>query len=88
MKRRTLLVTKSDEGSLILAMLGVMILTGVVSVGLATVITGQKATRHDQTFAQALTGAESGLDSMVAQVKGSPSAARSARSPAPTPRPA
>lgn len=74
MKRRTLLVTRSDEGSLIIAMLGVMILTSVVSIGMATVITGQHATRHDQTFAQALTGAESGLDSMVAQVKASPSA--------------
>jgi hypothetical protein len=75
MKRHSLLISRSDEGSLVVAMLGVMILTSVVSVGMATVITGQKATRHDQTFAQALTGAESGLDSMVAQVKVNPKAA-------------
>jgi hypothetical protein len=74
MRRRTLILPRSDEGSIIVAMLAVMILTGVVSIGMATVITGQKATQHDQTFAQALTGAESGLDSMVAQVKASPSA--------------
>jgi hypothetical protein len=74
MTRRQLLMTRSDEGSLILSMLGVMILTGVVSVGMAAVVSGEKQTRHDQTFAQALTGAESGLDSMVTQVKATPSA--------------
>ena len=47
-------------------------MTSVVSVGFATVVMGQKETRHQQAFAQALTGAETGLDSMVAEVKAAP----------------
>lgn len=65
----------SDEGSIIMAMLGLVIMTSVVTVGMATVVNGQVQTRHDNTFAQALTGAESGLDAMVAQVKADPTAA-------------
>jgi hypothetical protein len=65
----------AEQGSIILALLGVVMMTSVVSVGFATVINGQKQTRHDQAYAQALTGAESGLDSMVAQVKATPTAA-------------
>lgn len=57
-----------------LALLGIVILTAVVSVGLTTVINGQTQTRHDSTFTQALSGAESGLDSMVARIKAAPSA--------------
>jgi hypothetical protein len=55
-----------------LAMLAIMILTSVVGVGLATVVKGQVQTRHDNTFAQALTGAETGLDTMVARIKAAP----------------
>lgn len=57
-----------------LALLGIVILTSVVTVGLADVVNGQARTRHDDAFAQALTGAETGLDSMVARIKASPSA--------------
>src|SRR5437763_1238788 len=64
-----------DRGSIMLALLGIVILTGVVSVGLAGVVHGQVQTRHDQAFTQALSGAESGLDSMVARIKAAPSAA-------------
>jgi hypothetical protein len=62
-----------DEGSIVLALLAIMVLTSVVTVGLATAVKGQVQTRHDNTFAQALTGAESGLDSMVAQIRSAPS---------------
>jgi hypothetical protein len=61
-----------DEGSIILALLGVLILTSVVTVGLTTVIQGQVQTRHDNAFAQSLTGAETGLDTMVARIKAAP----------------
>lgn len=63
-----------ESGSIVLALLGIVILTSVVSIGLATVVKGQLQTRHDNTFAQALTGAESGLGSMVAQIKSAPTA--------------
>jgi hypothetical protein len=61
-----------DRGSIMLALLAIVILSSVVSVGLATVIKGQAQTRHDNTFAQALTGAETGLDTMVARIKAAP----------------
>ncbi|HWA67392.1 MAG TPA: hypothetical protein VG899_13610 [Mycobacteriales bacterium] len=62
-----------DRGSIMLALLAIVILSSVVSVGLATVIKGQAQTRHDDAFAQALTGAETGLDTMVARIKAAPS---------------
>ncbi|HVT22446.1 MAG TPA: hypothetical protein VHE57_13780 [Mycobacteriales bacterium] len=64
----------ADEGSIMLAMFGIVILTSVVTVGLASVLRGQEQTRHDQAFAQALAGAETGLDSMVARIKAAPDA--------------
>jgi hypothetical protein len=61
-----------DEGSIMLAMIGILILTSVVTVGLASVLKGQAQTRHDEAFAQALSGAETGLDSMVARIRSAP----------------
>jgi hypothetical protein len=62
-----------DDGSIVLALLAIVILSSVVSIGLATVVKGQLQARHDNAFAQALTGAETGLDSMVARIKATPS---------------
>jgi type II secretory pathway pseudopilin PulG len=64
-----------DRGSIILALLAVIILTGVATVGLATAITGQTQTRRDNAFTQSLNSAETGLDSLVAEVKANPTAA-------------
>ena len=63
-----------DQGSIILALLGIVILTTVASVGLADVINGQTQTRHDNTFAQSLDNASSGLDAMVSYIKNNPAA--------------
>jgi hypothetical protein len=72
MLRRRLTGEAADRGSVIHAMLGVLIMTSVITIGFASIVMGQKQTRHQQAFAQALTGAETGLDSMVAQVKHDP----------------
>lgn len=61
---------REDQGSIILALLGIIILTTVASVGLAAVVNGQSQSRHDNTFTQALNNAESGIDAMVANIKG------------------
>jgi hypothetical protein len=61
-----------DRGSIMLALLAIVILTSVVTAGLVTVVTGQTQTRHDNAFALALTGAETGLDTMVARIKAAP----------------
>jgi hypothetical protein len=71
MRRRS---GRRDEGSIMLAMFGIVILTSVVTIGLASVVHGQAQTRHDEAFAQALSGAETGLDSMVARIKAAPAA--------------
>ena len=69
MRRR---VSAQEEGSIMLAMLGIVILTSVVTVGLASIVNGQVQSRHDEAFAQALSGAETGLDSMVGLIKAAP----------------
>lgn len=61
-----------EQGSIMLALLGIVIVTSVVTVGLATVVSGQVHSRHDTAFAEALTGAETGLDSMVSRIKAAP----------------
>lgn len=58
-----------ERGSIMLAMLGIIILTTVATVGLAAVVNGQNQTRHDNTFSQALNNAEGGVDAMVATIK-------------------
>lgn len=63
-----------DDGSIVMAMLGLVIMSSVATIGLATVVNGQKQTRHDNAFAQALTGAESGMDAMVSEIKANPTA--------------
>jgi hypothetical protein len=61
---------REERGSIILALLGIIILTTVASVGLAAVVNGQHQSRHDDTFTQSLNNAESGIDAMVADIKG------------------
>jgi hypothetical protein len=68
---------RDDRGSIILALLGIVILTMVASVGLTAVVNGQHQTRHDNTFTQSLNNAESGIDAMVATIKSSCASANS-----------
>jgi hypothetical protein len=53
-----------ERGSLPMALLAAIILTGLMVVVMGTVITGQRQTRFDQRFEQALQIAEVGLDRM------------------------
>jgi hypothetical protein len=62
---------RDDRGSIILALLGILILTTVASVGLSAIVNGQHQTRRDNAFVQALNNAESGIDAMVATIKSS-----------------
>ena len=68
---------RDDQGSIMLAIVGIFILTMVASVGLAAVANGQKQARHDNTFAVALHNANSALDVMVAKIKDLPGSATS-----------
>jgi hypothetical protein len=56
---------RDERGSLPLAMLAVLVVGSLVSVLVATVITGQRNTRFDQSFEQAIQVAEVGLDRMT-----------------------
>lgn len=62
----------TDRGSVMIALLGVLVLTTVSVVGMATVVEGQSQTRHDNAFTQALNNAQSGLSAMIDQIKGTP----------------
>lgn len=56
---------RREDGSLPLALLAVIALTGLVTVVVSSVVTGQRQTRFDADFEQALQTAEVGLDRMA-----------------------
>jgi hypothetical protein len=58
-------VLVGERGSLPLALLAVIVLGGLVSVLVATVVAGQRQTRFDQSFENSLQIAEVGLDRLV-----------------------
>jgi hypothetical protein len=62
----------SDEGSILLALFALMVVTGLLTVGLATIVNAHVLARHDTAFEAALAGAEKGMDELIAQVKASP----------------
>jgi hypothetical protein len=65
---------RDDEGSIVMAMLAIVVVTGLLTLGLATILSSHLAARHDVAFESALTGAERGLDELVAQAKANPTA--------------
>jgi hypothetical protein len=62
----------ADEGSILLALFALMVVTGLLTVGLATIVNAHVLARHDTAFEAALAGAEKGMDELIAQVKASP----------------
>lgn len=64
-----------DQGSIVMAMLAIVVVTGLLTLGLATILSSHLAARHDVAFESALAGAERGLDELVAQAKANPTAA-------------
>ncbi|MBV9291111.1 MAG: hypothetical protein JO222_01580 [Frankiales bacterium] len=67
-------VARGDDGSVVMALLALLVVTGILVVGLAAIVRSQVSARHDVAFESALTGAEQGLDELVAQVKANPTA--------------
>lgn len=63
---------RRDDGSVVMALLAILTMTGIVTLGLATVVGSHLAARHDVAFETALGAAERGLDELAAQVKASP----------------
>ena len=59
--RRQLLRFKDDGGSMVMALLAAIVVAGLVSIIVATTITGQRAARFDQDFTGALHVAEAGV---------------------------
>ncbi|MDQ3981011.1 MAG: hypothetical protein M3314_15930, partial [Actinomycetota bacterium] len=60
-----MLGVRSERGSLPLAMLATLVVGSLITVLVGTVVTGERQTRFDQGFEQALQVAETGLDRMV-----------------------
>lgn len=69
------IIRRGDDGSIVMAMLAIVVVTGLLTLGLATILSSHLAARHDVAFESALTGAERGLDELVAQAKANPTAA-------------
>jgi hypothetical protein len=69
------MIRRNDEGSIVMAMLAIVVVTGLLTLGLATILSSHLAARHDVAFESALTGAERGLDELIAQAKANPTAA-------------
>jgi hypothetical protein len=61
-----------DEGSIILALFAIMVISSLTLMVAATVITGQKQTVADQRFEQALEVAEVGLSQMNSLIENNP----------------
>lgn len=66
---------RGDQGNVVMALLAILVMTGIVTMGLATVVRSHLAARHDVAFETALATAEQGLDELVAKVKANPTAA-------------
>jgi hypothetical protein len=65
----------NDEGSVLLAMLGMLSLTTIMLVLLGALVAGENVGRHDAAFEQSLHAAEQGMDRVVAQIRQTPLAA-------------
>lgn len=61
-----------ESGNIMIAMLGIMVITFIVVIGMTTMVISEKVTRHDRNFEQSLAAAEGGLSKLVTQVKASP----------------
>jgi hypothetical protein len=63
---------RDDSGSILIAMLGIMVITFIVVIGMTTMVISEKVTRHDRNFEQSLAAAETGLGKLLTQVKAAP----------------
>src|SRR3954468_17441468 len=72
---RLLLRHRDDSSNIVVALIAILVVSGVLTLGLATIVRAQLAARHDVAFESALPGAERGLSELVAQVKADPTAA-------------
>lgn len=63
---------RDDDGSIILSFLAIVVLSGLLIAVAATVLSGQRQTRFDRSFEQALLVAESGQSQMVSLIQSNP----------------
>ena len=65
---------RDDDGSILLSLFALLVVSAILTAGLAGVIAAHTTARHDVAFEAALTGAEQGLSELVAQVRSAPTA--------------
>ncbi len=61
-----------DDGNIMVALLGIIVISSIAFVGLAQMLVNERVTRHDRNFEQALNAAETGLSRVLTQVKATP----------------
>jgi hypothetical protein len=74
LRHRLLLARRDDEGSVMLALFAIMVISSLLVVIASTVVSGAKQTVSDQRFEQALEVAEVGLSQMNSLVQSNPKA--------------
>jgi hypothetical protein len=74
LRHRILQARANDEGSLMLAMFAILVISSLTVVIAATVVTGAKQSLQDQRFEQALEVAEVGLSQMNSLIQSNPKA--------------
>lgn len=66
---------RDDDGSILIALFALLVVTGILTAGLVGIVAAHTAARHDAAFEAALTGAEEGMSELIAQVRLDPTAA-------------
>ena len=60
--------TGRDDGSMLLALLGIVVVTGIMLALLTTVLIGQKSTQHDARYNASVQGADAGIQQAYYQI--------------------
>jgi Tfp pilus assembly protein PilX len=63
---------QDEDGNILIAMLGIVIVTFICLIGMTQMVLSEKVSRHDRNFEQALAAAETGLDKLLTQVRATP----------------
>ncbi len=61
-----------EDGNIMIALVGIMMISFIVLVGFAQILLSEKLSRHDRNFEQSLAAAETGLGKMLTVVKANP----------------
>ncbi|MDH5279112.1 MAG: hypothetical protein OEW53_08750, partial [Actinomycetota bacterium] len=68
---------RDDRGSMLLALSGVLVVTGIMMAFLVTVLIAQDSTRHDYRYTKSIQGADAGVQQAYYQINTLPTGSTS-----------